>query len=78
MELHGIRVAAVEDVSVFIFRAKIINPLSNKFITPITEERQAVLGEIKTISNLIQKSTTWENVLYPLVTQKFPKSRSVS
>jgi len=58
MELHGIRVAAVEDVSVFIFRAKIINPLSNKFITPITEERQAVLGEIKTISNLIQKSTT--------------------
>lgn len=54
MELHGIRVVAVEDVSVFIFRAKIINPLSNKFITqflpqiiPITEERQAVLGEIK-------------------------------
>ena len=54
MELHGIRIVAVEDVSVFIFRGKIINPLSNKFIIqfllqviPITEERHAVLDEIK-------------------------------
>ena len=80
MELHGIRVVAVEDVSVFIFRAKIINPLSNKFITqflpqiiPITEERQAVLGEIKTYFKCHSKEHYLRKRIIPIGNTEIPE-----